>query len=360
MSANQEKLKPSPDRRYRVVQWATGNVGSRALRRAIEHPQVELVGVYVHSQNKVGRDAGELAGIAPIGVLATNSIEDVIALRPDCVLYMPHLLDFNEVCRLLQSGANVITTRTEFQNPKVMDPEVRARVEAACAQGNSSIHGTGSSPGFITEALPIVLSSMQRRLDCLTIFEFADTSHRNSPEMLFEIMGFGAKPEAGLNEAILSHMKEAFGGTLSLIADAVGLPFDNVEVSGSLAVARNDVHLIAGLVPKGTVAATRTVVSGMRNGKPLLRFISTWYISADVDTPEGEEWVFRESGWRVLVEGDCPMDIGITFPVAPENYADMTPGLTAHRPVNAIPYICQAAPGIRTTIDLPQIIPRLG
>jgi 4-hydroxy-tetrahydrodipicolinate reductase len=346
-------------RRYRVVQWATGNVGARALRRVIEHPDLELVGVHAHNPDKIGRDAGELVGIAPVGVRVTGSLEQVVALKPDCVLYMPHQLQWDEVCRLLESGANVVTTRTELQNPKTMDPGVRARVMAACERGQTSIHGTGSSPGFITEALPIVLASMQRRLDCLTIYEFADNTTRNSPEMLFGQMGFGATPQAGLKEGILLHMKEAFGGALALTAEALGLPLDGVEVSGGVGVARKDVRIAAGLVPKGTVAATRTVVSGMRGGKPLMRFVATWYVSADVDTVD-EDWIFRESGWRVLVEGDCPLDIGITFPVAQENYADMTPGLTAHRPVNAIPYVCAARPGIRTTSDLPQVIARLG
>jgi hypothetical protein len=103
-------------RRYRVVQWATGNVGGRALRRAIEHPQLDVVGVYVYGSGKVGKDAGELAGIGPIGVSATNRIEDVLALRPDCVLYMPQYTDFDVVCRLLESGINIVTTRTEFLN----------------------------------------------------------------------------------------------------------------------------------------------------------------------------------------------------------------------------------------------------
>ena len=152
-------------KRYRVVQWATGNVGSRALRRAIEHPDLEVVGVYVHSAAKVGRDAGELAGIAPIGVAATNRIEDVIALRPDCVLYMPHVCDFDEICALLESGANVVSTRMELQNPVALNPALAARLEEACRKGNTSVHATGSSPGFITEAMPIVLTSIQRRLD---------------------------------------------------------------------------------------------------------------------------------------------------------------------------------------------------
>jgi 4-hydroxy-tetrahydrodipicolinate reductase len=347
-------------RRYRVVQWATGNVGSRALRRVIEHPGLELVGVWVHSAAKAGRDAGALCGLPPVGIAATNSIEDVIALKPDCVLYMPHRMNFDEVCRLLESGANIITTRTEFQNPAMLAPDVRARVEEACRRGDSSIHGTGSSPGFITEAMPIVLTSMQRRLDCLTISEFANCETRDSPEMLFQVMGFGANPEAGPNQGILYHLRETFGGTLALIADAVGLPFDSIEVKGGLGIARNDVHIAAGVVPKGTVAATRTVISGMRGGKPLMRMITNWFVSADVDTDDGEAWQFRESGWRVLVEGDCPMDVNITFPVAPEHYAAMTPGLTAHRPVNAIRYVCEAPAGIRTTVDLPQVIAQLG
>src|SRR5580692_8402037 len=122
-------------KRYRVVQWATGNVGSRALRRAIEHPDLEVVGVYVHSAAKVGRDAGELAGIGPIGIKATNRLEDVLALKPDCVLYMPHVCGYDEVCRLLESGANIVTTRMEFQNPAALDTAICARIEEACRRG---------------------------------------------------------------------------------------------------------------------------------------------------------------------------------------------------------------------------------
>lgn len=102
--------------------------------------------------------------------------------------------DIDDVCRLLESGANIVTTRGEFHRPASMDPAVRRRVEDACAQGGSSIHSTGSSPGFISEALPLVLLSMERSLDLVQIDEFADMSSRNSPEMLFQLMGFGADP----------------------------------------------------------------------------------------------------------------------------------------------------------------------
>jgi len=346
-------------KRYRVVQWATGNVGSRALRRAIEHPDFEVVGVYVHSANKVGRDAGELAGIKPIGVRATNSIEDVIALKPDCVLYMPHVCNYDEICRLLESGSNIVTTRMELQNPAALDPAVCARVEKACQRGNSSIHATGASPGFITEAVPIVLASIQRRLDNLTINEFADCSSRDSPEMLFDMMGFGRKPGPA-NQAHLDHARLSFAPSLQLVATALGLPIEKFEVHGAVGVARKDVQIAAGTVPAGTVAATRTILSGMRGGKALMTMTTTWFVSTDVDTSDGKQWEFRTpSGWHVVLQGDCPLELSISYPVAPEDYADMTPGLTAHRPVNAVPYVCDAPAGIRTTVDLPQIIPRL-
>jgi hypothetical protein len=345
-------------RRYRVVQWATGNVGSRALRRAIEHPRLDLVGVYVHSAQKVGRDAGELAGVGRIGVAATNNIEHIIALKPDCVLYMPDRCNYDEICRLLESGANIVTTRGEFHNPARMEPAIRARVEAACQRGKTSIHSTGCSPGFVTEALPLVLATLQRSVKSISINEFADCSSRNSPAMLFNVMGFGQKPGAS-NQARLDHLRGSFGPSLEVTADALGLPCDSVEVSGAVAVARHDVKIAAGTVPAGTIAAQRTRVSGMRDGKTLISFTANWYVSTDVITDDGAKWDLRPSGWHLLVNGDVPLDVAITYPVTPEEYPEMTPGLTAHRPLNIVPYICEAPPGIRTSVDLPQIITKL-
>ena len=198
---------------YRVVQWATGNIGTKSLRAVIEHPNLELVGLHVNSPEKVGRDAGELCGVATTGVLATSSIDDVLGLGADCVLYMQQGCDFDDVCRILESGANIVTTRGEFHRPDSIDPAVRERVEAACATGGTSIHSTGSSPGFITEALPLVLLSMARRLDRLMIDEFADMTSRNSPDLLFNIMGFGADP-AKFDTRRFGHIAHSFGPSL--------------------------------------------------------------------------------------------------------------------------------------------------
>lgn len=350
---------PAGKKRYRVAQWATGNVGSRALRRAIEHPDLDVVAVWVHGDRKVGMDAGELAGLAPIGVKASNRMEDILAAKPDCVLYMPHVCNYDEICQILSAGVNIVTTRMELQNPAALDPAICARIEAACQQGNSSVHATGSSPGFSTEALPLVLASIQRRLDCLTVTEFADCSTRNSPEMIFDMMGFG-RPPGAVSQGQLDHARLSFAPSLQLTATALGLPIDEFRVEGAQGVAREDLSIAAGVVPAGTVAATRTTLTGLRNGKPLVKFTTLWFVGDNVETSDGKAWDFRSSGWHILLEGDCPLDISISFPVAPENYADMTPGLTAHRPVNAVPYVCEAPAGIQTTATLPQIIARLG
>lgn len=340
-------------KKYRVIQWATGNVGSRGLRTVIEHPEMELVGLWVSSEAKVGKDAGELAGIAPIGIKATNSAADLIALDADCVLYMRQGVDWDEVCAILESGKNISTTRGEFHNPKMMDQTARARVEEACRKGGTSIYSTGSSPGFSTEAMIIPLLSMQRRLDCLTIDEFADVSSRNSPEMLFRIMGFGA-PMGPYDQRRADHLKYDFGNSLAVVADAMGLSFDAVEAFGELSPVTEDVHIAAGTVPKGTVGAMRTTITGLHKGKPVLRMRTNWYVSNRIEA----DWELLHSGWRVVMEGDTPMNILITYPeMSAEDYAAFTPGLTAHRAVNAIPMVCEAAPGIRTTVDLPQVIP---
>ena len=147
------------------------------------------------------------------------------------------------------------------------------------------------------------------------------------------------------------------GEMIEVKADALEESFDAFEQQGGLredavAALGAELALLKKKIADGTIAAQRITISGMRGGKPALRFRANWYCSADID----EDWGLRESGWRVRVEGDTPLDVSITFPVAPENYAAFTPGLTAHRAVNAVPVVCEAPPGIRTTVDLPHII----
>lgn len=340
---------------YQVVQWATGTIGRRALRGLIEHPSLTLVGVYVHTQDKVGRDAGELCGLDATGVAATGSVDEIVALRPDCVLYMPLVLDVDEVCRLLDSGANVVTTCGQFHRPASMEPALRTRIEEACAAGGTSIHSTGSSPGFISEALPLVATSIQRQLHSITIDEYGDMSRRDSPELMFDLMGFG-RPPAPFEDFRADYLRSSFGPSLQLLADAVGLPLESVRASGELAYTDRTVRIAAGTLEAGTVAAQRITVAGMRDGCPLLTFRATWYCTTDLEP----QWDIAATGWHVVVDGDAPLDIDIRMPVPLERMAEVSPAYTANRAVNLVPVVCAAAPGIRSTTDLPQVIAALG
>jgi 4-hydroxy-tetrahydrodipicolinate reductase len=339
---------------YRVVQWSTGTIGARALRAIIEHPHMTLAGVYVHDPDKVGLDAGELCGLPSTGVTATDSVDAIVESGADCVLYMPSAPNLDEVCRLLASGINIVTTCGLFHHPATMDPDVRAKVQAACELGGASVHGTGSSPGFITEAVPLVMTSIQRRLDALTIDEYADLSQRNSPELLFDLMGFG-RPAGPFEQFRADYLRSSFGPSLHLVADAVGLPLDSVEASGELATASRETTIAAGTLRAGTVAAQRITIAGMRGGRPLLQFRATWYCTADLQPA----WDVHDTGWHVSVDGDAPLEVDLRMPIPLDRMAAVSPAYTANRAVNAVPYVCAAPPGIQSMLDLPQVIASL-
>jgi hypothetical protein len=337
------------------VQWSTGTIGVRALRAVVEHPALELAGVYVHGEDKAGSDAGELCDLPSVGVLATNRVEDVVASGADCVLYMPNAPDVDTLVALLAAGVNVVTTCGLFHHLDSMDPAVRQRIQQACRDGDASIHSTGSSPGFITEAVPLVLTSIQRRLDFLAIDEYADLSRRPSPELLFDLMGFG-RPMGPFEDFRADYLGASFGPSLRLVAGAVGLPLDSVVASGELAAAARDTTIAAGDLPAGTVAAQRITVAGIRNGEPLIRFRASWYCTVDLEPA----WELLDTGWHISVAGDAPLEVDLRMPIPLERMAEISPAYTANRAVNAVPYVCAAPAGIVTTIDLPSFVPVLG
>jgi len=357
MSAHLDSLPmPDPNKVYKVVQWATGRIGESSLRELIRSPQMKVVGVYVHSEAKDGRDAGELCGLPPIGVKATRSIEKIIALKPDCIVGNQEGANVDDVCRFLEAGINIATSRVDFLEPERMNPEVRRRVEAACHKGGASIHATGASPGFSSEALPLVVSSMSRRMDCMTIDEYADIP-ASCPDFQCAAMGFGRQAGEKFDPHLLRHISHGFEQSVNVIAKALHLPLDGFDVSGEAANAKERFLLSGGTpVEKGTVAAQRITVSGMRNGKPIIRYRLNWYCSTNVD----KDWDLRRSGWRLLIEGETPIDVNVTFPVAGDKVSPAMAAITGYRVINAVPYVCAAAPGIRTTAELPTIVPKMG
>lgn len=341
-------------KKIRVAQWATGTVGVFAMRAVIEHPAMELVGVHVYSEDKEGRDAGELCGLEPTGIRATRDREVILAAKPGSVIYMPDRTDLDDVCVLLENGVNIVTTRADFFNPAMMETAVRERVEAACRVGDATLHATGSSPGFITEVLPIALTSLSRRLDFFAVEEYANCLAGCSEEMLTELMGFGDTPEAFARRHNPEH--KVFEYSLGLLADALGMPIDRFEHSVEAAYCRKPTELHRATIAAGTVGAQRVAVTGIHQGKPLLRFRSNWFVTTEVEPA----WELRPDGWRVDVEGDTPMTLYIDLPMPQEERFRASARYTAHRPVNAIPVIVAAPSGIIPTTELSQVIAQLG
>ena len=340
---------------YRVIQWATGNIGRRSLAASIAHPDLAVVGVRVYGADKVGVDAGELAGTDPVGVAATDDVDALVALDADCVLHMPKRLDVDELCRLLASGKNVVSVCAELPHARRALPATTIdRLEAACREGSSSLFATGSSPGFISDVVPIALLLLERSIDRVVIEEFANMSQRDSPQLLFEVMGMGRRP-AAIDARRAEHMRTSFGPALEALAERVGIPIDRVEARTEVAVTTGPVTIAAGDIEEGCIAAQRTIVEALSGDVPRLVFRATWYCTDAIDA----DWDLGDTGWRVSVEGDTPLKVDIAFPVTIEELGAMTPGLTAHPAVNAVAAVCASPPGILTSADLPVLVPKL-
>ena len=338
---------------YRVIQWATGTIGRRALAASIAHPDLEVVGVRVYDPAKAGQDAGTLAGVDPVGVIATGDVDALVALDADCVLHMPSSNDLDELCRLLASGKNVISTCSELVHPRrALPADAVERLEAACRTGGSSLYGTGSSPGFISEVVPLAFLLLERSLRSYTIEEFADLSQRPSPKLLFEVMGMGRRPGT-VDARRAQHLRASFGPSLEALAERIGVSVDRVDAETEVAVATRKVTIAAGDIEEGCIAAQRSTVAAKSGDETRVAFRATWYCTDALEPA----WSLGATGWRVTVDGDAPMVVDLAFPIGTDRLAEVTPGLTAHPAVNAVAAVCDAPSGLVSTTDLPVIVP---
>jgi 4-hydroxy-tetrahydrodipicolinate reductase len=337
---------------FRVVQWATGNIGTRSLREVIRDPDLELVGLVTYDPAKVGVDAGELCGEGTTGVLATADRAAARAISADCALYMPRIVDVDDVVALVEAGTNIVTTCVELlDDGRMLAADDRDRIADACARGGASIYATGSSPGFISDVLPYALLVLQRRVDSFFIEEYANMSRRDSPHMIFEQIGFG-KPMPSAASAPQERRIETVPH-LATIADAARLTVDEWVSVNEVAAAREKTEVLAGELAAGTVGAVRRVVAGRANRVDVVRITYCWYLTPDLDPA----WDVGPTGWRVRVRGDAPLDVDLPFPIPLDDLADFTPAYTANPAVNAVPYVCAARPGFLSTHDLPPITP---
>ncbi len=343
---------------YRVIQWATGGVGRAAVQAIVSHPELALVGCWVHDSAKVGRDVGALCGLAPLGVAATNDERALLALSADCVVYAPIVANTEQVIRILESGKNVVTPLNWFY-PGRRD---ESAVEAACQRGGVSLHGTGIHPGGITERFPLMISALSRAITHVRAEEFSDIRSYGAPYVVGELMLFGKTPAEAAKSPMQGFLASGFLQSVDMVADALGFALDaERRTSHEVAVATQPIASPIGPISPGRVAAQRFTWQGTVRGEPVITVRTNWFMGEDHLDPA---WNFGPAGERFEVEvtGDPPAMV--TFHGwHPESVAAglaRNPGIvaTANHVVSAIPYLCRAAPGIRTYLDLPLVAGR--
>jgi len=341
----------------RVVQWTTGNVGRRSVVAIHQNPGLELVGCFAWSDDKVGRDVGDLCGLdEPLGVLATNDRDALLALRPDCVVYNPKWPDVDELVAILEAGVDIVTTAA-FITGDALGAD-RQRIVDACRKGGSSIFGSGMNPG-VANLLGIVSASICDRIDSITITESVDSTGYDSPDTELPV-GF-ARP---LDDPGLPAMTEAgtavFGDAVHLVADALGVELDDIVCEAEYARTTQDLDLGSWSIPKDHVAGVSISWQGRREGRTVVALNARWRKGEHLDP----DWTI-EHGYIVDIQGlPCvrtklevypPPDFQAT---SFSDYMVLGMIMTGLPAVNAIPHVCDAPPGIVTYLDLPLVTGR--
>lgn len=339
----------------RVVQWATGSVGVAAVKAVLAHPDLELVGCWVHSTAKAGRDVGDLIGAGAVGVTTTDSIDEIVALEADAVVYAPLLPDPAEVAALLRSGKNVVSPVGWFYPSEAE----AAPLEAAARQGNATLHGTGIGPGGATELFPLLLSVMSTAITHVRAEEFSDLRTYGAPDVLRQVMGFGGTPEAALRGPMQRLLNGGFFQSVRLIADRLGFNADPlIRTSQQVAVATGPIESPIGVIRTGEVAGRRFCWDAVVTNTIVVRIAVNWLMGQENLSPA---WSFGPAGERYEMEVRGEPNTFVTVkgwqPETVEEGLVRNPGVvaTAAHCVNSIPAVCAAEPGIKNFFDLPPL-----
>ena len=344
---------------YRVVQWTTGNVGKSAVAAIAQNPDLDLIGCYAWSEDKVGRDVGELVGIEPLGLAATNDVDALLALKPDVVVYNPMWIDVDELVRILEAGVNVVASASFITGHNL--GEGRAKLADACQRGGSTLFGSGVSPGF-AELLAIVAGTACDRIDKVTIAESADTTLYDSPDTE-RPCGFGTAIDDPALQPMAAKGTAVFAEAVRLVADALGIELDEITCVAEYAQTTEDLVMSSWTIPAGHVAGVFASWQGIKGGKTVIDINVRWKKGQTLEP----DWKLDGDGWKITIDGRPTVNMSVGF-LPPQDMIESAKTIedffvlghimTAMPPIHAIPAVVAAAPGIATYNDLPLPQPR--
>jgi 4-hydroxy-tetrahydrodipicolinate reductase len=349
---------------YRVVAWSTGNVGRHAIAGIDARPDLELVGLWVSNPDKVGRDAGDLAGLGrDLGVTATDDVEALLALRPDVVVHTAmadhRLMEaLEDMQRILRAGVNVVSSGPVFlQYPfGVVDDSMIRPVQDAAAEGGVSLFVNGIDPGFANDALPLVLTGISERIDEVRVAEVLNYATYNQPMVIFDIMGFGRPIEDVPMILQPGVMTMAWGSVVRQLAAGLDVELDSVEEWYERLPATETFEVDSGTIEKGTAAALHFELRGIRDGRAVIVLEHVTRLHDDL----APEWP-QPAGhgcYRVAISGEpnYTLDLQLLGTDGDHNTAGLK--ATAMRLVNAIPAVVEGPAGLLTALDLPPVYGR--
>ena len=346
---------------YRVVEWSTGNVGRHAIAGIDARPDLELVGVWVSSDAKDGKDAGELAGLGrSLGVAATTDADALLALKPDCIVHtamadhrLPEALADLE--RFLRAGINVVSSGPVFlQYPEgVVPAELIEPLQKAGAEGGVSLWVNGVDPGFANDWLPLVMTSVMERIDEVRCMEILNYNTYDQAMILFDVMGFGRPIDDVPMLLTPGVLTLAWSSVVRQIAAGLDVELDSVEEWYERLPAPETFEVDAGTVEKGTAAALHFEVRGIVGGKARIVLEHVTRLRDDLapDWPQPA----GKGCYRVVVSGEpnYTVDMQLLGSDGDHNTAGLK--ATAMRLVNAVPAVVEARPGLLTALDLPLV-----
>ncbi|ORV89315.1 dihydrodipicolinate reductase [Mycobacterium interjectum] len=348
----------------RVVVWSTGGVGSIAIDAIHRRPDLELVGVWVHSPDKVGRDAGELAGIGPLGVRATHDADALIALAPDAVVYAASGPDRDgaavpDYLRLLSAGINVVSTSSTslVYPPSYFAPEWRDQLDAAATSGGVSFYASGIFPGFASDQLALLMTTQSKNIRTITASEVALNDHYPVADVMMDGMGFGRPLDFEPMLKTPGFIEMAWKAPIHLIAGGLRVEVERINGSLDRELTGRDIQVAFGTIEAGSCGAVRTRAAGVVNGREAIVIEHVIRMARDVapDWPTSD----CDATYRVDIEGDPDIHCAMTLGAAEGHGAGRAAmAATAMRVVNAIPYVVDAPPGLLSSLDIPTTLPR--
>jgi 2,4-diaminopentanoate dehydrogenase len=354
----------------RVVVWSTGGIGSIAVRAVAENPGTDLVGVWVHSPQKAGRDAGELVGIGPIGVTTTNDADELIALQPECVVYAAagperDAAAVPDYVKLLEAGINVVTTTVNrLIYPPTFEPDSwREQLTQAATAGGASLYASGIEPGFAADHLVLMLATQSKTITSIHASEIALYDDYPVVDTMMDAMGFGRPLDYVPLLAYPGTIAFQWGPGLRLIAHGLGLQIDEIRENFDRVATDRDLDVAFGTAEAGTCGALRTQAIAVIDGREAITIEHVNRLAPDLGLEWAEE--MTRPVYRIRIEGEpdiaCDMTASLREPKASGSPMESGAGAmvsTAMRVVNAIPYVVGAKPGLLSALDLPLTLPR--